>query len=429
LDAVPPPSLVLRPGAAAAPRIASEVADKVAPLPFSVSDEAPLRINILIPTIDLQHFFGGYIAKLNLAARLLERGNRVRLVTVDPVGPLPRDWRRTLESYSGLERLFDRLEVVFGRESSAIEVSRADGFIATTWWTAHIARDAANVSGSGRFAYLIQEYEPFTFPMGTYAALATQSYRFPHFALFSSELLRDYFRRHAIGVYAAGAEEGDRASVAFENAITPVDPPTVQELAGRKVRRLLFYARPEPHAARNMFELGVLALSRAVDEGVFESQWELHGIGTVQRGQRIALGGAAALDLLPRSDQRSYSRLLTQHDVGLALMYTPHPSLVPIEMASGGLLTVTNCFENKTPEAMAAISSNLITAEPSIEGILDGLRAAVAGASDWDRRVRGSHVRWSREWRTSFDDELLGRLEAALLTQGAGRTLGSSCAM
>jgi hypothetical protein len=172
-----------------------------------------------------------------------------------------------------------------------------------------------------------------------------------------------------------------------------------------------------------------LALSRAVDEGVFESQWELHGIGTVQRGQRIALGGAAALDLLPRSDQRSDSRLLTQHDVGLALMYTPHPSLVPIEMASGGMLTVTNCFENKTPEAMAAISSNLITAEPSIEGILDGLRAAVAGASDWDRRVRGSHVRWSREWRTSFDDELLGRLEAALLTQGAGRTLGSSCAM
>ena len=29
-------------------------------------------------------------------------------------------------------------------------------------------------------------------------------------------------------------------------------------------------------------------------------------------------------------------------------MYTPHPSLVPIEMASAGMLTVTNSFENKT---------------------------------------------------------------------------------
>jgi hypothetical protein len=416
LDALPPPSLVLKPGATAAPRIASDVADKIAPLRFSVSDEAPPRINLLIPTIDLQHFFGGYIAKLNLAARLVERGNRVRIVTVDPVGPLPRDWRRTLESYSGLTGLFDRLEVVFGRESSEIGVSRADGFIATTWWTAHIARDAARVVGGERVAYLIQEYEPFTFPMGTYAALAAESYRFPHFALFSSELLRDYFRRHAIGVYASGTVEGDRASIAFENAITPVDPPTAQELADRKASRLLFYARPEPHAARNMFELGVLALSRAVDEGMFGSGWELHGIGTVQRGRRVTLGNGAALEMLPRSDQRSYSKLLSQHDVGLALMYTPHPSLVPIEMAAGGMVTVTNCFENKTPEAMATISANLITAEPSIDGIAAGLRAAVAGVSEWERRVQGSHVRWSREWRTSFDDGLLARVEAALVS-------------
>ena len=43
------------------------------------------RVNLLIPTIDLEHFFGGYIAKLNLARRLAERGARVRIVTVDPV--------------------------------------------------------------------------------------------------------------------------------------------------------------------------------------------------------------------------------------------------------------------------------------------------------------------------------------------------------
>ena len=34
-------------------------------------------------------------------------------------------------------------------------------------------------------------------------------------------------------------------------------------------------------------------------------------------------------------------------------MYTPHPSLVPIEMASAGMLTVTNTFENKTADALA----------------------------------------------------------------------------
>ncbi len=129
--------------------------------------------------------------------------------------------------------------------------------------------------------------------MGSHAALAAESYRFPHTALFSTELLRDYFRRHGIGVYAAGEAAGDAASAAFENAITAIDPPAAAELAGRRPRRLLFYARPEPHAARNMFELGVLALSRALERGAFADGWELHGIGSVRAGARGSTSAAA----------------------------------------------------------------------------------------------------------------------------------------
>ena len=268
-------------------------------LRWHVADDEPSRINILIPTIDLRHFFGGYIAKFNLAAKLAAAGERVRIVTVDPVGPLPSDWRVTIESYSGLHGLFDRVEVAFGRESSAIAVARGDRFVASTWWTAHIADHATRAAGSGRFLYLIQEYEPFTFPMGSYAALAAESYAFPHFALFSSELLRDYFRRHRIGAFAAGTGAGDEASASFQNAITAVRAPTASHLRDRGTRRLLFYARPEPHAARNMFELGVIALSRALAEGAFTGGWELHGIGTVDarppdRARRRRLAGVAA---------------------------------------------------------------------------------------------------------------------------------------
>ena len=155
---------------------------------------------------------------------------------------------------------------------------------------------------ASRFLYLIQEYEPFTFPMGTFAALAEQSYRFPHIALFSSELLRGYFRQRRIGVFAAGTADGDRDSVAFENALTAVTAPPADELAARRTRRLLFYARPEPHAARNMYELGVLGLERALREGLFRTGWELNGIGTVERrGRRLTLTGGATLTLLPRS--------------------------------------------------------------------------------------------------------------------------------
>jgi Glycosyl transferase family 2 len=415
IDTRPPTRLVQKPGRRdpETPSVGATAA-KIAPLDLAVREDAPPRVNILIPTIDLDHFFGGYIAKLNLARRLAERGHRVRVVTVDPVGPLPPSWRRTVESYSGLAGLFDRVELELGRESTGLEVSRSDAFVASTWWTAHIARSALESLGREAFLYLIQEYEPFTFPMGTLAALASESYRMPHAALFSTELLRGYFRHHELGVYSRGTAAGDGASAAFENAITAVEPPPAAELARRESRRLLFYARPEQHAARNMFELGALALSRVAEEGVLDGGWELYGIGTVNPRRRLDLGSGAVLELLPRSDQAGYAQLLRAHDAGLALMYTPHPSLAPIEMAAAGLLTVTNSFENKTADALAAISPNLIAVEPTIDGVAAGLRQAVAGAGDAERRVRGGRVSWSRDWDVSFGDELMERVESFL---------------
>jgi hypothetical protein len=332
---------------------------------------------------------------------------------VDPVGPLPPGWQRTVESYSGLAGLFDNVEVAFGRESPQIEMSRADRFVATTWWTAHLARTALRDTERERFLYLIQEYEPFTFPMGSLAALAAESYALPHHALFSTELLRDWFRERGIGVYSGGKRAGDRASAAFQNAITDVRPPPVDELERRTTRRLLFYARPEQHAARNMFELGALALSRAVDSGVLRGGWELHGVGTVGQGRTLELGGAT-LELLPRRDQAGYAELLREHDVGLALMFTPHPSLPPIEMAAAGMLTVTNTFETKSAESLASISPNLIAAEPTVDGIREALARAVTGVDDAERRVRGADVRWSRNWDDSFGEEVMARVESFL---------------
>jgi glycosyltransferase involved in cell wall biosynthesis len=405
LDAVPPPELVSTPARRVGDSpVVRAIADKISPLALAVSPGAPERLNLLIPSIDLDHLFAGYIGKFNLARRLAQAGQRLRIVTVDPNGLLAPDYRQVVERYSGLSGLFDEVELGFGRETGRLEVSPADRFIATTWWTAHIAQAAVQQVGGERFLYLIQEYEPFTFPMGTYAALAAESYAFPHDALFSSELLSEYFSRHQIGVFAPGAAGARAAS--FQNAIAPVTAPTAAALRARTTRRLLFYARPEGHASRNMFELAVLALERALDDGAF-SGWELRGIGSVGATRTLTLTGGRVLELLPRSDEASYSEMLGGHDVGLALMYTPHPSLVPLEMASAGMLTVTNTFENKTAEAMAAISPNLIAAEPTIAGVARALVAAGTGVERYDDRVSGSAVNWSRDWQRSLPDELI----------------------
>ena len=87
LDTRPPARLALKPGSRGPESPTLRVIhEKLAPLDLAASDDAPERVNILIPTIDLAHFFGGYIGKFNLALRLAERGLRVRVVTTDPVG-------------------------------------------------------------------------------------------------------------------------------------------------------------------------------------------------------------------------------------------------------------------------------------------------------------------------------------------------------
>jgi len=389
------------------------IQNMIARLTLDVSSAAPFRINLLVPTINLRYVFGGYITKFNFARHLAENGYKVRIVIVDHCDFDPELWRRQLQAYPGLESFIDlvQLEYAFDR-SKPLQVNKDDVFIATTWWTAHIAHRAVEDLGKERFLYLIQEHEPFTFPMGTFASLAEQTYTFKHYAIFSTELLRDYFRQNSIGVFARSWEAGERDSVSFENTITSVGPLQKDDLAKRTPRKLLFYARPEAHATRNMFETAVLALSQAIESGCFNGEWEFHGIGTVETSRNIQLAGGISMHVMPRQSQDAYRDVLRSHDLGLSLMHTPHPSLVPIEMASAGMLVVTNTYANKTKEALEAISANIIAVPPTVDDVTRGLKQAVSQIDDYDRRIIGSRVHWSTSWDSAFDRNVTGKVKA-----------------
>lgn len=386
--------------------LSHRLAAKIAPLSLVVDPDEPPRVELLIPEINFANFYGGYIAKFNLARRLTAAGLRVRLVTVDRCEPDLMAWRELVARYDGLADFFDHVEVAtcFDR-SRPLRVHPHDLPIATTWWTAHIAHAALTQLAREHFVYLIQEYEPFTFPMGTYYALAHASYGFPHHALFSTALLAEYFEQERYGVYAPGAGGEARH---FDNAILAFAP-RAEDISARRPRRLLFYARPEPHAARNMFELAYAALEFAIEAGVFRGgEWEFYGIGTSQGDMPLPRGHT--LRMLGKVGLGEYRALLPRHDLGLSLMYTPHPSLLPLEMAAAGMLVVTNSCRNKTAEKLAAISSNLIAAEPTLDGVVAGLRCAADSIEDVDTRIAGARVRWPNVWRDSFPDALIARI-------------------
>jgi hypothetical protein len=387
---------------------------KTAPLQLDVADGEPARVNLLIPRLDFDHFFGGYISKFHLASRLSERGHAVRVLTIDPHRDRPGP-----ESRAEVERLLrmpgslERVELADASDRpQPLRVSPDDVFIATTWWSAHVAHRASRALDRPAFVYLIQEYEPFTFPMGSFAALAEETYDYPHFAVFSTELLRDFFAERALGVFRKAGHGG---SVTFRNAITEVDEVSAEELASRRSRGVLVYARPDAHAARNMFEHAVLALTAAIEEGSFEGDWRFTGVGAVGKEARsVPLPRGAELTLLPRQSLDRYRELLHSHDVGLALMHTPHPSLVPLEMASAGMTAVTNTYETKTSERLAAISSNLIGVEPSVEALTAGLRQAAARSDDVSARAAGARLDWPTSANEAFDTDTLSAIELLL---------------
>ena len=263
LDAVPPPALDPQPGARVAgePGAARAGARRSRRCGSPCATTRRARVNLLIPTIDLRHFFGGYIAQAQPRAAAGRARPRVRVVTVDPVGPLPRGVARELEAYGGLAGVFDRVEVAFGRESPRARGEprrrvRRDDVVDGARRARRAARARARalpLPDPGVRAVHV--------PDGQLRGAGRRVLPAPARRAVLDRAAARLLPRAAGSASTRRRGAGDAGSAAFRNAITAVEPPPARaSCARRRPRRLLFYARPEPHAARNMFELGALAL-------------------------------------------------------------------------------------------------------------------------------------------------------------------------
>lgn len=165
-----------------------------------------------------------------------------------------------------------------------------------------------------------------------------------------------------------------------------------------------------------MFEFGLSALRLAVQRlGSELDGWDLVGVGASENST-IKLDGDRSLRMMSKLDSYGYRQMLASSDVGLALMYTPHPSLVPLEMAAAGMLTITNACMSKGKDAFADVSSLIHVAEPDVEAIADALVAAFrevnggeveTGDLDWPVTPAGA---FPEPWLDKFLDVTEGSL-------------------
>lgn len=392
--------------------IVEEVRQLTAPIKLDISDRLPRRVNIIISTVNFKYLFAGYMSVFHLALQLKRNGYLVRIVIVDHTEYNPSLWRNQITKYDGLQDLFDQVQFAYAFDRSIpLDVSPNDAFIATSTWTAHVAHHTSRALGQEKFVFLTQECETMFFPTGSAYALAEEAYRLPYYAIFSTEILREYFKQNKLGIFSQEDAQGEMNSVAIQNATIPF-PVTEEEISQRKRKRLLFYARADSHATRNMFELGVLALREVLKEGHFDlSNWEFHGLGSSDRYKNLELYENTKLKMLPKVNLQEYTKLLPSYDLGLSLMLSPHPSMVPLDMASAALVTVTNTYANKTSEKMSQISSNIIAIPPTIEGIKTGLIRALGEVDNYEKRIAGSRLKWPTSWVDTFNAEVMNKLK------------------
>jgi hypothetical protein len=166
---------------------------------------------------------------------------------------------------------------------------------------------------------------------------------------------------------------------------------------------------------------------RVIEEGYFDRDvWEFYGMGSVSHIESIRLHGDVHLNLLQKMTLREYADLLPGFDLGLSLMFTPHPSLPPIEMAAAGMVVVTNTFANKTRERLAAISSNIIAVDPTVESVKTGIIAALERVHNYEDRIKGSHVNWSADWSRSFNEDIMSRIKSFIVATSDRDVLGEN---
>ena len=215
------------------------------------------------------------------------------------------------------------------------------------------------------------------------------------------------------------ARPARRDSISFQNAITAVTAPPAAELADRDSRRLLFYARSEPHAKRNMFELGLIAISQGDRGGGVRRR-----MGVLRDRLRLGAEPSRAARRRPARDPLAAQPVRLRRDARLPRrrpLADVHPAPEP-RPDRDGLRRPAHGHQHLRYEdrrLRSARSRQPDRRRPSIEGVTAGLAEAVGRVGDHSGRVAGAAVDWSSDWEDSFSapvmaevNRMLGRCQA-----------------
>lgn len=330
---------------------------------FRKSDFASKRINLLVPSINDNHVFGGISTALKFFEELVEKSGYASRIILTDAFPNRRALRKYGDKYRCVnsEKDCDELHQIVPycyRYEKTLSVSENDIFIFTGWWTAYCTQEAyiefkdKHGINPNPYIYFIQDYEPGFYPWSTRYLLADSTYRAENkqIAIFNSKLLYEFFKDNGYSFYKEYAFEpvlnAGLKSILMEN----VDKTVI------KKKKILVYGRPT--VERNAFTLVVSALRKFVEKMDNVEEWEFISAGEYH--DKVNLGKGKKLESVGKLTLVQYAEMMMETYAGISLMSSPHPSYPPLEMSEFGVKVITNTYANKN---LSTFNDNIISVQ------------------------------------------------------------------
>lgn len=325
-----------------------------------------LRLNILSPSVDKKHVFGGISTALkfyeSLAAKL---GCPVRIIVTD--APVVWEDAVQVDGYKLVpaeENSMEMRQVVpfCDRAGKTFPVGKNDIFLATAWWSAY------NISEVMRWQadyykqemkpmlYMVQDYEPGFYPWSSRYLMADSTYKMdiPTVAIINSTLLKEHF-------------ENNGYKFARSYSFDPVLNDNLREYLFahekdyKRKKQILIYGRPS--VERNALELIVASLKEWAKTYPKASEWTILAAG--ESFADIPITEEMAIQSVGKLSLEEYGRCMLETSIGISLMVSPHPSYPPLEMSTFGIRTITNCYGSKD---LGSFNENMISIQNCSQG-------------------------------------------------------------
>ncbi len=359
------------------------------PLRVYFSRASVSRINLVTDSVNAGSLFGGVATSIILSALLAEKKDAVlRVITRTEKAD---EWNvaHILKS-NDIEwnRNIHFVHADIRKDRGAVDVGDRDLFVTTSWWTTTsvIARIAEE-----RVLYLLQEDERTFYPYGDDHLRCTE--------LLKNSRLRFIINSHLLHnhLVESGFDNMKEHGFSFE-------PSFPSRMFFREARRsddkknFFFYARP--NNLRNLFYRGLEVLEGAVLLGILNpSDWDFYFVG--KDIPNLSLMSDCTPRRISNVGWEEYGALVRKMDLGLCLMYSPHPSYPPLDLAASGAVVVTNRFGRKAD--LEGYSRNILCRDLDTDTLIDGIADAVTLVADKTRRdenYRTANI--LRSWRASF---------------------------